>query len=701
MRVEVSFAGRNKIAIILKVSDKAEFDPDKIKPIQRILDEKPIISAKLIALYNWMQKYYHAPPGEVWQTILPNPLLKGDQCQVKRTRYWRITSLGKEVLSQNKLPKNAVSQQKLLRLLVDSAAGLSQDSLKLQEVKLATITRLAGKKYLEAYYPKSPQAATPAFDEQGIVVNSDQEKAIQQISRHLDEYQAWLLFGVTASGKTEVYIRIIWQILQQGKQALLLVPEIGLTPQTLSRFSERFNLPIESLHSGMSDQQRLEVWLKAQSGEAKIIIGTRSALFVPLKNPGIIIIDEEHDLSFRQQQGFRYSARDIAMVRGQMESIPVLLGSATPSIETLANVERNKIKQLRLSNKAMTEKPLKFRVIDLKNQPIRQGLSFALIDIIKHHLAAKGQVLIFLNRRGYSPVLLCHHCGWSGECQRCESHFTYHHANHFLQCHHCGSSRKAPVKCPACGGVEMLPIGLGTERLEESMQQLFPEANIRRIDRDTTRKKQSMDQYIEEIHSGEVDLLIGTQMLAKGHHFPKVSLVALVDMDGALYSSDFRAAEFAAQLITQVAGRAGRSQQQGEVVIQTHHVDHPMLSQVIGQGYATFAEACLKERAETQLPPFAYQALFQAEANQIPPVKQFLQESKNILRQAGDYQVELLGPAPSFYVKKAGKYRYQLFVESPSRSQLHQLLAKSIGQIEKLKSSSRVRWRLEIDPFSE
>jgi len=701
MRVEVQFAGRVKIGIISQVSDSSQFDPNKIKPIQRLLDPYPVASKSLLAIYHWMQRYYHAPPGEVWQTLLPNKLLKGEECELKRSSYWRITLLGREALEQNKLPKNALQQRKILHLLAQTEQGIAQDSVKDHAISRSSMAALAGKQYLEKYFTPATTSAPLQFKQQELQLNTQQTQAVESVCQSLDHYQSWLLFGVTASGKTEVYIRIIWQIIKQGKQALVLVPEIGLTPQTVKRFADRFNTKIEMLHSAMSDQQRLQVWLKAQSGEAKIIIGTRSALFIPLKNPGIIIVDEEHDLSFRQQQGFRYSARDVAMVRANIESIPVLLASATPSIETLANVDKGKIKQLLLTEKAMTAKQLKYRIIDLKNQPMRQGLSLELIQVIQHHLKQQGQVLLFLNRRGYSPVLLCHHCGWSSECKRCESHFTYHHTSHYLQCHHCGSSRRAPDTCPQCAGQQMVPVGLGTERLEESMQQIFSDARIRRIDRDTTRRKQAMHHFIEEIKSGDVDLLIGTQMLAKGHHFPKVTLVALVDMDGALYSSDFRASEFAAQLITQVSGRAGRSEQQGEVVIQTHHVEHPMLSQIIHHGYSTFAKSCLEERKETRLPPFSYQALFQAEAAQIPAVKQFLEEVTNLLKQYQISQVELLGPAPAFYTKKAGKYRYQLYLESANRQTLHQLLAQAISQIEQLKSASRVRWRLEVDPVSD
>ncbi len=702
MRVEVSFAGRNKIGIVVKVSQTSEYDPLKIKSVNQILDDAPLVNQQLLKLVEWMTNYYHAPPGEVWQTVLPTALLKGGVCQLKRVSFWKITVQGAAALAQNKMAKNAIKQIQAMRLLNDHASGIEHDNLSGYGLSFATLKSLAGKKWVERDYQSRTAEFTASVNlPETMELNSEQTEAIEKVCKQLNQFHTWLLFGVTASGKTEVYLRIIEQVVKQGKQALILVPEIGLTPQTVNRFQKRFNTPIETLHSAMSEQQRLQVWIKARSGQAKIIIGTRSSLFVPLKNPGIIIIDEEHDSSFKQQQGLRYSARDIAMVRGSIENIPVLLGSASPSIESLMNVKKNKITKLHLSQKAMTSKPLRYRVIDLKNQPMRHGLSFALIDAINHHLNKQGQVLLFLNRRGYSPVLLCHNCGWSSQCKRCDTHFTYHNQNNHLQCHHCGSSRRAPKQCPECLTDEMVPVGLGTERLEESIKLLFPDAQVRRIDRDTTRKKSAMKNFVSEIKSGQVDILIGTQMLAKGHHFPDVSLVGLVDMDGALYSSDFRAPEYAAQLITQVSGRAGRADKAGEVIIQTHHADHLMLQQLINSGYETFATTAMNERIEAQLPPHTFNALFQAEATYLGYAKTFLQEVKQIIGHHNQSLVNVLGPVPAFYTKKAGKFRYQLYLESDNRLQLHQLLNACLLNIEKLKSASRVRWRMEVDPIGD
>ncbi|WP_444996002.1 primosomal protein N' [Aliikangiella sp. IMCC44359] len=707
MRVKVPFGHSTKIGVIVSVSPKSEhasvINDSKLKEILTIIDQFSLVTPSLLKLYHWMEKYYHAPPGEIWQTMLPTSLLKGQPAKQSRQSYWQITELGKAALFTGKVNKKAIKQRQILEQLMQSNHGIAHDQINQFNMPYASLKTLAGKLWVSREYSTVNPNITSNLPNipTSIQLNTQQQAAIEQITQSLNQYAAFLLFGVTASGKTEVYLRLIHHVLQQNKQALVLVPEIGLTPQTLKRFQERFDVEIILLHSGMSEQKRLQNWLKARSGDAKIIIGTRSSLFTPLKSPGIIIIDEEHDLSFRQQQGFRYSARDVAMVRGSIEQIPVVLGSASPSLESLLNVTKEKIKRINLTQKAKTSAQLKYRIIDLKKQPINHGLSSELISLIKKHISQQGQVLLFLNRRGYAPVLLCHQCGWSSSCQRCDTHFTYHHQSHFLQCHHCGSSRKAPNQCPNCQCEQIVPVGLGTERLQEGVQQLFPEARVSRIDRDTTRKKSAMQDFVTSIKSGEVDILIGTQMLAKGHHFPDVTLVGLIDMDGALYSADYRAPEYAAQLITQVSGRAGRADKPGEVIIQTHLAEHPMLHEIIHAGYSDFAQSAIQERIEAELPPHTFSAMFHAESPQINFVKQFLQEVKAILDRYSDLKVELLGPAPAVYVKKAGKFRYQLFLHTNNRNQLHQLLDLTLPDIEKLKTASRVRWRIEIDPASD
>jgi len=706
-RVEVPFGKSVKVGVIVKVQAESasELDVpfDELKSITRILDDTSLVDTTLIQLSTWMRRYYHAPPGEIWQTLLPTALMKGKPAEYSRSSRWQITEAGRAALSENQVAKSAVKQRLILEQLSSLAAGLPHDRIGDFDIPYSSLKTLAGKSWVVRKYDEALSLPTENYCNRpaDLNLNEQQASAVSEIGATLDSYKTWLLFGVTASGKTEVYLRLIEKVIANKQQALVLVPEIGLTPQTLKRFQDRFNLPIVLIHSGMTEGQRLQSWLKARNGEASIVIGTRSALFTPLKNPGIIIIDEEHDQSFRQQQGFRYSARDVAMVRGSFECIPVVLGSASPSTESLLNVEKGKVSRIDLTQKAQNLAELKFRVIDLKNQVMNQGLSGDLIVAIKQHLKQQGQVLLFLNRRGYAPVLLCHECGWSSSCQRCDIHFTYHHQNHYLQCHHCGSSRRAPNQCPECHCEEMVPVGLGTERLAESVQNLFPSARIARIDRDTTRRKSAMSDFVSSVKAGEVDILIGTQMLAKGHHFPDVTLVGLIDMDGALYSADFRAPEYAAQLITQVSGRAGRADKTGEVIIQTHHAEHPMLHQVIHQGYSTFAQSAIAERVEAELPPHAFSAMFQAESPQLQPVREFLAEVKQILDRYSNLKVELLGPAPAVYAKKAGKFRYQLFMQTNNRNDLHRLLDLTLSDIEQLKSANRVRWRVEVDPVGD
>ncbi|MET1256662.1 primosomal protein N' [Aliikangiella maris] len=678
-----------------------------LKTLLSIIDSSPLLPDSLLQLYFWLEKYYHAPPGEIWQTLLPVALQKGQPAESPRESRWCITPQGEAALQQNRLAKNAVKQRLALDSLSQHADGIAHEQLQQHQLSLATMKSLAGKNWVIRRFQQvsdnnqNHHRGSVIHSHNQLDLNAQQAAAVSQINQSLNQFKSFLLFGITASGKTEVYLQVIEKVLASGKQALVLVPEIGLTPQTLSRFQLRFNAEILLLHSAMTDQQRLQNWLKARSGQASIIIGTRSAVFTPLKHPGIIILDEEHDLSFRQQQGFRYSARDVALVRASIENIPVVLGSASPSLETLMNVHKGKIEAIHLTQKAKATNELNYRIIDLKKQAIQQGLSIELIQLIKQHLNQQGQILLFLNRRGYAPVLLCHDCGWSGSCSRCDIHFTYHHQNHFLQCHHCGSSRKAPAQCPDCYSEQMVPVGHGTERLQESIRQLFPQAKTARIDRDTTRRKSAMQEFVTAVKSGEIDILIGTQMLAKGHHFPDVTLVALIDMDGALYSADFRAPEFAAQLITQVSGRAGRANKPGEVIIQTHLAEHPMLHQIIFEGYASFADAALAERIETELPPFSYSAMFQAESPHLNATQKFLDDVKEILLRYQNLNVELLGPAPAIYTKKAGKFRYQLYLQTTSRNQLHQLLALTLNDIEALKSASKVRWRVELDPMGD
>lgn len=633
-RVRVPFGKREIIGFVANIKNNPDTPLHKLKPAIEILDTEPLLPPKLLELIQWASGYYHYPLGEVFAAAIPTLLRKSKSSEPTKKRKKTLRSL---------------SQQE-----------------------------------------------TP--NELSITLNIHQQQAIQNITQALGRFQTFLLNGITGSGKTEVYLQVIATLLSQGKQALILVPEISLTPQTAARFQQRFNVPIALLHSGMTERERLDNWLLAKTGIAPIVIGTRSVIFTPLLNPGIIIIDEEHDLSFKQQEGFRYSARDLAIVRAQFENIPVLLGSATPSLESYYNAQQNRYQQLTLPERVGDATHPQFQLIDLRNQKLENGLSNQLLNTIKQHLQNQAQVLIFLNRRGFSPVYICHACGWIADCKRCDAKMILHKNPSFLQCHHCGSTRKPELKCPQCNSQQLFNLGLGTQRLEQTLQEHFPNTGIVRIDRDSTRRKGTLHDMLETIHSGENKILIGTQMLAKGHHFPDVTLVAVLDADGGLFSADFRASERIAQLLMQVSGRAGRAEKTGEVLIQTYHPEHPLLLHLIHEGYESFAKLSLQERQAAALPPFNFLTLIRAEAvNQAHPT-QFLTEVKKLAQQLSKNHVAVLGPIPSLMERRAGRYRMQLLLQTAQRNHLHNLLNKLVIKISELPTARKVRWSVDVDP---
>lgn len=536
----------------------------------------------------------------------------------------------------------------------------------------------------------------------GPLLTTEQEVCVKAINAS-KKFQPFLLMGVTGSGKTEVYLRAIEAAIAQDKSALILVPEIGLTPQTLLRFSQRFSVPVIALHSNLSDKQRFRAWCAAAQTGSKIIVGTRSAIFAPLDALGIIVVDEEHDTSFKQQNGFRYSARDLAVMRAQMENIPIILGSATPSLETLHNAQQGKYQLLELTN-CINQRPLpKIKLLDLKNKKLKAGLSEELIIRMRHHLEQNHQILVFLNRRGFAPTLMCHACSFILSCKRCDAHLTLHQKQRCLVCHHCGFEAPPPRICPDCRQAELIPIGQGTERIETLLQEVFPEYSLLRVDRDTTRKKDSLEEKLAQIASGEAKILIGTQMLAKGHHFSNLTLAVIVDVDGGLFSADFRATEKMAQLIIQVAGRAGREDALGEVILQTHLPEHPMLTRLLQEGYPAFANASLEERKNALLPPFSHLALVKAEATQQHFPQEFLVAVKKLLTTAvvpaKTLSVNCLGPVPALMAKKAGKYRSHLLLQAVSRQNLQKLLSDYFEKLNELPEAKKVRWALDVDPL--
>jgi primosomal protein N' (replication factor Y) len=537
--------------------------------------------------------------------------------------------------------------------------------------------------------PRVPVAGPPLSDEQA--------SAVAAVAASLGTFAPTLLEGITGSGKTEVYLALIAQVIARGEQALVLVPEIGLTPQALRRFRERLACRIAVMHSGLADAERTRAWLDAARGDADVVIGTRSAVFAALPRPGIVIVDEEHDASYKQQDGWRYSARDLALVRGRALGVPVVLGSATPSLETLANVESGRYARQSLRSRPGAARLPRFELFDLRGKPLQHGLADATVAALRACLARGEQALVFRNRRGYAPVLTCHTCGWHASCERCDKPLTWHRGDARLACHHCGAEQRVPAACPQCGNVHLAPLGLGTERLEEALVELFPDTRIVRIDRETTRRKNAVDDLLSSLGDDKPALIVGTQMLAKGHDLPNLTLVVIVGVDEGLFSVDFRAEERLAQLIVQVSGRAGRARKPGTVWLQTHHPTHPLLQTVLRHGYAMAAHRLLEERREAGLPPFTHLALLRAEAQEQRAVDAFMAAAAALAPRSD--HIDLVGPMPAPMPRRAGMQRMQLLFNGATRAALHNALPDFVAAVRGLREARRVRWSLDVDPL--
>lgn len=697
IRIRVPFGTQSRIGYLLKISSTTETAPKKLKRADAILDEVPLISDEDIALLRWASHYYHHPLGEVISSAFPVLLRKGGKANLPRLKQLILTDKGRQA-EQTELSR-APRQAALIRLLQNDPTGISHETLNRLEWNWHDAARSLSKKALiESIEIETGRAHLPEIPPPLLALNREQEQSLSAVSSALGHFKPFLLEGITGSGKTEIYLRLIQEVIEKGQQVMVLLPEISLTPQLEARFQARFPIPIATYHSGLSEKKRLDSWLHFQRGDWPILLGTRSAVFIPMKNPGLIILDEEHDASFKQQEGFRFSARDVAIVRAQRLKVPVLLGTATPSLESLLNCQRKRYQHLHLTQRAGTASQPKFRFIDLRNQKLDEGLSSSLIDAIRQTINRKEQALLFLNRRGFAPTWICHSCGYTADCTRCHSRMVFHHQDNRLRCHHCGREQPLYHRCPKCRQSDLQPLGLGTERIEQVLNRRFPNHKTVRIDRDTTRNKGKLNQLLEAVHNGQVDILLGTQMLAKGHHFPNVTLVGILDIDYGLFSADFRASERMAQMITQVAGRAGREEKTGSVLLQTHHPDHPLLQSLINKGYGTFAREALLERSAAQLPPITHQALLRCEAiiRELPP--QFLAIAADLARQLGAEKIETLGPAPAPMERRAGRYRYQLLLQCHDREPLHKLLDKLIPALVKQRKNRLVRWSLDVDP---
>ncbi len=693
LRVRVPFGRREIVGVVLGSKGHSELPSRQLKRAIDCPDPQPVLPADLLQLILRAADYYHHPLGDALSTALPTLLRKGEDAAIKGESWWRLTASGNQT-DPDEL-KRAPKQAQLLKLLAAHPDGLARDAINEQLNNPSATLRALRDKQLVEEHQHLPLLTGSAGTAPSL--HAEQQAAVDVICRGLGQFQCSLLDGVTGSGKTEVYLRAIQQCLARNQQVLMLVPEIGLTPQLIQRFQQRCPATIAVLHSGLSERDRLNAWLAARDGSAQIVIGTRSAVFVPLANPGLFIVDEEHDTSLKQQDGFRYHGRDLLVLRAQQSKVPIVLGSATPSLESLNNARQGRYQHLRLTERAGNAAPPKMALLDVRALPMDEGLSSRLQQQMRQHLDKHGQVLLFLNRRGFAPTLICHECGWVAECSRCDVHFTLHQQQHHLRCHHCDAQRPIPHQCPGCGSSDLRPIGTGTERIEQALKRLFPDVSQVRIDRDSTRNKGELDKRLALAESGEARLLLGTQMLAKGHHFPNVTLVAILDVDQGLFSADFRASERMAQLIVQVAGRAGRAERAGEVVIQTHHPDHPLLLQLAGHGYAAFARDLLAEREATQLPPFSYMALLRAEATHAGEPEQFLEQAHALADRIG-LDVQLWGPVAAPMPRRAGRFRAQLGLIANERQALQRLLRELVPAIAALKAARKVRWSIDVDP---
>jgi len=695
-RVKVPFGKRTLVGIVIGCAENSSQPMHKLKAISEVIDQEPLVDEQLLQLYLWAADYYQHPVGDTLLSTLPALLRKGAPVPDHVCEHWQLSNLGLG-LSETSLQR-AKKQQQLVHLLREHHS-LSSEELIEKGFSRVNIRALESRGLIsKLFLPKALFSADKLLAEPGLSLRAEQQQALANI--HLEGFQSYLLFGDTGTGKTEVYLQAIAEILKAGKQALVLVPEINLTPQTLTRFQRRFNCPVAPIHSGLSDRERLQSWADARSGIARIIIGTRSAIFTPLANPGIIILDEEHDPSFKQQDGFRYSARDVAVMRANREQIPVILGSATPSLETQLNSERGRYTSIELRDRGHHHPHPQWQLIDLKGTDLKAGFSAPLLKAMTAELGNGNQVLVFLNRRGYAPLLLCHDCGWQAECLHCSTKMTTHLRQNKLICHQCEQQQPLPSLCSQCHSANIHFVGQGTERSEEILEQLFPGTRIIRLDRDSTRNKNAMANAIEEIHRNKPCILVGTQMIAKGHHFPGVTLAALLEVDSGLFSTDFRAMERMAQMITQVAGRAGRGDQPGKVIIQSHYVDHPLLRELVKGDYRNFSKMLLADRRHQGLPPYSHMAIVRAEASNPKLAESYLNRARALLEKAlpPSPDARYLGPLPATLERRKGFHRFVLSMFASNRRQLGDALTLMCQQLEADKDSRNLRWAVDIDP---
>jgi primosomal protein N' (replication factor Y) (superfamily II helicase) len=700
-RVIVSFAGRNLVGVVLALKQTSDYPIEKLKVVSHVFDDVVFTDIKLL---QFCADYYHYPLGQALISALPLRLRQLKPAVSRKQLAYSLVANAdlQEKISQ--IPAKKVVMQRILAALQAAPVLAAGDAALISSAWKKAILELKDLGLVSEHEVLVVKASMPSSSVEPTL-NDEQQQAIQSVLALTHQFKPWLLHGITGSGKTEVYIQILRQILQEkDAQVLVLVPEINLTPQLEARFRSRLSqYPLVTLHSNLSESERLQNWLAASTGEAKIVIGTRLSVFTPMPNLKLIVMDEEHDGSYKQQDGMRYHARDVAMMRAKQLNIPIILGSATPSLETWHNAQKNQYGLLTLKQRAVENAQLpSIFCIDTAKSPTENGLSPILIKALRERLNKGEQSLLFLNRRGYAPVLHCNACQWASACTRCSAKLVVHLSQKRLKCHHCGAEQKIPLQCPSCGNADIKPVGQATQRLEQTLQTLFPAAKIARVDRDSMRSKDALTEVLSKVHAGEVDILVGTQMLAKGHDFPNLTLVGVLDTDSALYSPDFRASEKLFAQLMQVAGRAGRADKAGEVLIQTAFPQHPLFDALRSQDYESFANQQLQERVAMQFPPSSFFALLRAESNNFTEVEKFLHLARNAARNLtsnmnSDVMVyDIIRPQME---RLKSMERGQLLLQANSRASLQRLLKAWMPEIKGFLLANKVRWSIDIDPL--
>jgi primosomal protein N' (replication factor Y) len=692
-RVSVPFGRGEKVGVILEVLGSSPLPVEKLKPVHAILRDTPPLPADWLALVEFCSRYYQHPLGEAMALALPPALRRRHAPRRLPDRgCFRITPEGRHALSR--LPQRSIAARLLAAL--ETKGALTRREIRC--VSAAAVQRLP--ELLEKGWLRLETAAQSHQRIAGPTLLAQQRQAVDEIGKAFGRFAPFLLFGVTGSGKTEVYLSLVERALERGEQVLLMVPEIALTPQLEAKVSDRFpSAHLVSLHSGQPEGARAQGFLAALTGDADIVLGTRLSVFTPLPRLALIVVDEEHDPSFKQQEGMRYSARDLAVWRAKQRQVPVVLGSATPSLESWAAARCGRYRLLELSSRAVAQAMPQVLCIDTRREKLQEGMSERLLQAIAARLARGEQSLVFLNRRGYAPVLACPACGWVSRCPGCSANLVVHLADRRLRCHHCGGAQRIPLACPTCGNQDIHPFGRGTQRLEEALAARFPQARILRVDRDNTKSQSRWHAVLEAIRKGEADILVGTQMLAKGHDFPNLTLVGVLNADAALFAADFRAPERLFSQLMQVGGRSGRAALPGEVLVQTQYPDHPLYRALAAHDFAAFAADQLAERERTGFPPYAHQALLRAEAPQLKQALAFLERASRLGAELSAGEVKLYDAVPMRLQRRAHLERAQLLAESRSRPALQTFLTQWLAAIRALKTPHRLRWHIDVDPL--